>query len=144
MPQPPRGRYYRSEPREERGRRIMNYGQQLAPTSAPAETQQDRQNEGDADFWRFLGDVAPAAGGVAGAIGGGILGGIGGPAGIVGGATAGAGLGYGLGQMGGQAAHSFADSKTADREDAEANHALEEQQKADRKSALLATLMGMR
>lgn len=148
MPVPGRGRmgrYYRPQERDQRGHRIMSLGESLAPTGAPQATAQDNQNDEDADFWRFLGDVAPVAGGALGAIGGGIAGGIaGGPLGALGGAGAGASLGHGLGSMGGQLARSQADNLTSDRESALANHASEEQNKADRKAALVRALMSMR
>lgn len=138
-------RYYRPQDRDDRGRKVMELGQSFAPAAAPAPTAQDERNDDEADMWRFMADVAPVAGGVLGAVGGGIAGGVaGGPLGAIGGATGGATLGHGLGSMASQGMTSFADSRTADREDQMANYQAEEAQKRDRKSALLAALMGLR
>jgi hypothetical protein len=139
------GRYYRPHDRGGRGERFEALGETLTESREPQATAADQQHDKDADMWRFIGDVAPAALGGLGAVGGGIAGGVvGGPLGAIGGATAGGQLGYGLGQMGGQAAGSYADSLTAPREDQMANYQAEEQSKADRKSALLRALMSMR
>lgn len=129
-----------------------SYGSHQAPRQAYQETAADKQHSKDADFWNFVGDVAPVAGGVLGAVGGGILGGVTtGGLGIIPGAAAGGTLGYNLGQAGGQAAHSYGESIEAPAGEAEAKfndeesrRLQDEQMKQDRKSALINALMSMR
>ena len=120
-------------------------------------TPQDKQREGQADWMRFLGDVAPGAGtalgGLAGAGVGALAGGLAGlplgPGGAIvggaGGALMGAGMGAplgasiggGLGGAAGTALTSGADQMTAGREDDEAN-------RENSRNMMLATLMGLR
>lgn len=139
------GRYYSPNDRNARGAAVSALGSSYSSSPEPAETAQDRQNDEGADFWRFVGDVAPMAGTVLGGVAGGVAGGMaGGPVGALGGAGAGAQLGSMGGQAVGQFATSQGDRMTADREDEVANHALEEQRKQDRKAALVNALMQMR
>ena len=113
-------RYYTPHDRGADGRRIAAYGQQQAPSAAPVDSAQDKQNEGNSDLWNFIGDIAPAAGSV---IGGGIgLAASGGNPLAMG---AGAALGGGIGQLGGQAAHSYGDSLTAGHDEVMAVDSLE-------------------
>ncbi len=132
--------------------RIGSYSQDNSPTSAPQDTAQDKKNSKDADFWRFVGDVAGPAGTAIGGIGGAIAGGIGGAAaggvgaipGAIAGGAGGAALGGSLGKAGGDMATGYADSLTAEHEGELADYDSEEQKEADRKSALLQTLMQLR
>ncbi len=107
----------------------------LKAGDASEESDEDKKKEGGADFWDFIGDIAPTAGSV---IGGGI--GLAASGGNPLGAAAGATIGGGIGGIGGQMAHSYADSQTAPREDE--LHAEEDKQM--RKRELLNTLMGLR
>lgn len=113
----------------------------VSSLKTPAPTAQDEANEGEGDFWRFVGDVAPVAGTVLGGVGGGIIGSLGAPAtlgtSILGGAAAGATLGGGIGQGVGALARSHGDSLEADRVDTE-------QTQQDRKAALLQALLAAR
>lgn len=99
---------------------------------------EDEKKSKDADLWRFIGSIAPAAGGVLGGVGGGILGGVtAGPAGIVGGAAGGAALGGSLGKMGGDAANAYADEQVREQE-------VEEDDRVARQRELMSVLMGLR
>lgn len=98
----------------------------------------EKKNQGDSDFWRFVGDVAPAAGTALGGVAGALIGGI--PTGGMGaapGAALGASLGGALGQAGGALATGQADHLTAEQEDRRRNQ-------ADRKSALLQAFLSMK
>lgn len=100
----------------------------------PGEKRKDEQ----ADWMRFAGDIAPAAGSVLGGIGGGLLGTFAAPGiGTAAGAGLGASIGGGLGSMAGTALNSGADMQTSGYEDEEAN-------KRAQRDAMLATLMGLR
>lgn len=100
----------------------------------PGEKRKDEQ----ADWMRFAGDIAPAAGSVLGGIGGGLLGTFAAPGiGTAAGAGLGASIGGGLGSMAGTALNSGADQMTSGYEDEEAN-------KRAQRDAMLATLMGLR
>ena len=74
------------------------------------------------DFLRFLGDIAPAAGGTIGAV-------VGGPVGM--------GVGAGLGQLGGSVARAGAEDMVGSREDDE------RQREMDRR-AIMQALMSIR
>ena len=101
-------------------------------------TSAEKKKDEQADWMRFLGDVAPAAGGVLGGIGGGLAGTFLAPGiGTAAGAGLGASIGGGLGSMAGTALNAGADHATSGYEDEEAN-------KRAQRDAMLATLMGLR
>src|SRR5688572_32284623 len=85
---------------------------------APARRQpsrQDKQNESGADLWRFLGDIAPTAGGVFGGGAGALIGGLAG-GNVIPGMAIGSALGGGVGQLAGGAAHAQAEHMVGDQE----------------------------
>lgn len=101
-------------------------------------TPQEKKKDEQADWMRFLGDVAPAAGTALGGVAGALIGGI--PTGGIGaapGAALGATIGGGLGSAAGTALGSGADQMTSGYEDEEAN-------KKAQRDAMLMTLMGLR
>lgn len=101
-------------------------------------TPQDKQREGQADWMRFLGDIAPAAGTALGGGAGALIGGLaGGGVGALPGAGIGATIGGGLGTAASAALGGGADMMTAEREDDEAN-------RENSRNMMLATLMGLR
>lgn len=99
-------------------------------------TAQDKKTEKDADFWRFIGDIAPAAGTAAGA-GLGALGFLAGPEVGVPAMAAGGAIGTGIGNAVGAGAKSHAESEVADLQDREQNRQM-------RQDALLSVLMNLR
>lgn len=91
------------------------------PKKGAYDVKPDEKASKDADLWRFIGDIAPAAGTALGTIGGGIVGGVlGGGVGAVPGATIGAGLGGALGSAVGAGAHGHSNNLEAPKID-EAN-----------------------
>ena len=103
-----------------------------------AMTPQEKKKDEQADWMRFLGDVAPAAGTALGGVAGGLLGTFAAPAiGTAAGAGLGATIGGGLGSAAGTALGSGADQMTSGYEDEEAN-------KRQQRDAMLMTLMGLR
>lgn len=105
--------------------------------SRPMSPQEKKKDE-QADWMRFLGDVAPAAGTALGGVAGGLLGTFAAPAiGTAAGAGLGATIGGGLGSAAGTALGSGADQMTSGYEDEEAN-------KRQQRDAMLMTLMGLR
>ncbi len=103
-----------------------------------AMTPQEKKKDEQADWMRFLGDVAPAAGTALGGVAGGMLGTFAAPGiGTAAGAGLGATIGGGLGSAAGTALGSGADQMTSGYEDEEAN-------KKAQRDAMLMTLMGLR
>ncbi len=132
-----------------------------APSKEPEISGADKAGNMGADFLRFVGDVAPAAGTALGGIAGGTVGTMGGllaggvptagvgaiPGGIAGGASgaaAGMGLGGAAGTALGALAKGGADMLTSGKDAEIAAYDDEESEKADRKQALLQALMSMR
>lgn len=125
--------------------RKLNYDpKKFAVDKAYEPTADDKKAAKDADFWSFIGDIAPVAGGALGAVGGGLLGALGGPAGIMAGAGTGGSIGFGLGQAAQGAAQGQADTLEAPGMDRAADEDLKRADQEARKRDLLQILMSAR
>lgn len=115
----------------------------MSSTSAPEETGEQKKAQKDAEFMKFIGDIAPglgtAVGGIAGGIGGGLLT-AGNPLGIAAGASMGGAAGGGLGQ----AAQAGLGGLAANAQKPREEQLKAEQDKQDRRRELINVLMGMR